>query len=184
LKKLVGRTDLEDGLRRLDKLTQEETRMATAEILKATHTVDERVRGVADQVVGVDDRVAGVDKRLRDVNDTVATVNDRVREVDDKVTGAVTDTQAIKRPSSPSYICPDFRVSHVLVGTQLWESLHTWLSPPDPSTNHNIACRTHHKRTATWFFQGSIFEEWKKTGSLLWIHGKRAHLSHSLPDIL
>ena len=78
--------------------------MATAEALRATHTVDERVRGVADQVVGIDDRVAGVDNRLRDVNDTV-------RAVDDKVTGAVTDAQAIKRQSSPRHIGPEFRVS-------------------------------------------------------------------------
>ena len=176
-KKLVGRTDLEDALKRLDRLTQEEARMATAEMLKATHAVDERVRGVADQVVGIDDRVAGVNNRLKDVNDTV-------RAVDAKVTGAVTDAQAIKRQSSPRHISPEFRVSQVLLGSQLWESLHRWLSPPDPSTNHNIACRTHHKRTATWFFQGSIFQEWKKTGSLLWIHGKRAHLSHFPPDIL
>ena len=95
--------------------------MATAEALRATHTVDGRVRGVADQVVGLDDRVAGVDHRLRDVNDTVATVNDRVatvndrvRAVDDKVTGAVTDAQAIKCQSPFSYIGPEFRVSHVL----------------------------------------------------------------------
>jgi hypothetical protein len=183
-KKLAGRTDLEDALRRLDKLTQEEARMATAEVLKATQTVDERVMGVADQVDGVNDRVATVDNRLRHVNDAVTTVNDRVSAVDDKVTGAVTDAQVMKRQPSPSSIDAEFRVSHVLVGNQLWESLHRWLSPPDPSTNHNIACRTHHKRTATWFFQGSIFEEWKKTGSLLWIHGKRAHLFHSLLDML
>jgi len=175
---------LEDALRRLDKLTQEEARMATAEALRATHTVDERVRGAADQVVGVGDRVAGVDNRLRDVNDTVTAVNDKVRVVDDKVTGAVKDMQVMKRWSSPSYIDAEFRVLQVIVGNQLWENLHRWLSPPDPSTNHNIACRTHHKRTATWFFQGSSFQEWKKTGSLLWIHGKRAHLSHFPPDIL
>jgi len=87
---------LEDALRRLDKLTQEEVRMATVEALRATHTVDERVRGVADQVVAVDDRVAGVDNRLKDVNDSV-------RAVDDKITGAVTDAQAMKRQSSSSY---------------------------------------------------------------------------------
>ena len=75
--------------------------MATAEALRATHTVDERVRGVADQVVGVDDRVAGVDNRLKDVNDTV-------RAVDDKITGAVTDAQVMKRQSSFSYIGPEF----------------------------------------------------------------------------
>ncbi|KAH9022814.1 hypothetical protein EDB84DRAFT_1580563 [Lactarius hengduanensis] len=49
-----------------------------------------------------------------------------------------------------------------------------WLSPPDPSANQNIASTTQHEGTATWFFQGSIFTEWKSksTTSLLWIHGK------------
>ena len=28
-----------------------------------------------------------------------------------------------------------------------------------------------------WFFQGKIFIEWKSTGRLLWIHGKRTFLS-------
>jgi hypothetical protein len=50
LKKLIGRTEIEDALKRLDKLTQEEARMATAQILKVAHTVDERVAGVGDGV--------------------------------------------------------------------------------------------------------------------------------------
>jgi hypothetical protein len=33
LKKLLGRNDVEDALKRLDKLTQEEAKMATAEVL-------------------------------------------------------------------------------------------------------------------------------------------------------
>jgi hypothetical protein len=33
LNKLLGRNDVEDALKRLDKLTQEETKMATAEVL-------------------------------------------------------------------------------------------------------------------------------------------------------
>jgi hypothetical protein len=36
---------LEDALRRLDKLTQEEVRMATLEALKTTHIVNEKVTG-------------------------------------------------------------------------------------------------------------------------------------------
>jgi hypothetical protein len=39
LKKLAGRTDMEDALKRLEKLTNEEIRMATAQVLKATHNV-------------------------------------------------------------------------------------------------------------------------------------------------
>ena len=50
MKKLIGRTDIEDALKRLDILTQEEARMATAQVLKVAHSVDDRVREVADNV--------------------------------------------------------------------------------------------------------------------------------------
>ena len=40
LKKLMGNTEIEDMLQELDKLTQEEARMASAELLKITHSVD------------------------------------------------------------------------------------------------------------------------------------------------
>ena len=84
-KRLVGRTHMEDALKRLDTLTQEEARMAIAENLRATHVVDERVRGVTEQVLAVDVRVARVDDRLVDVNDRVAGVDDRVAGVGDRV---------------------------------------------------------------------------------------------------
>jgi hypothetical protein len=51
--------------------------------------------------------------------------------------------------------------------------MRSWLSPPDPSKNHNIAHEAKHDGTAEWFIQGSTFEKWYTTGSLLWIHGKR-----------
>ena len=80
-KKLIGRTDIEDALKRLDKLTHEEARMATAENLKATRAVGESVRGVADKVVAIDNRVAGVGDRVASVDDRVRVVDDRVAEV-------------------------------------------------------------------------------------------------------
>jgi hypothetical protein len=125
MKMLMGRTDVDDALKRLDNLTNEEARMATAQVLKVTHAVAE-------------------------------------------------DVDQVKRSSFPNLVSSDCGVSRVLPGNQLWDSLHTWLSPPDPSTNHNIACSTHQKQTANWFFQGRIFAGWKSTDSLLWIHGKRA----------
>jgi hypothetical protein len=57
--KLVGKTGIEDALKRINKLTQEEARMAVAQNLKATHTVDESLKGVANTVIAMDDRVAG-----------------------------------------------------------------------------------------------------------------------------
>jgi 2-keto-3-deoxy-L-rhamnonate aldolase RhmA len=76
---------MEDALKRLDKLTQEEVRMAVAEILKATHTVDKRVRAVANTVVAVDNRVArathAIGERVLAVGNRVGSVNDKVAEV-------------------------------------------------------------------------------------------------------
>jgi len=66
LKKLIGKTDnstdIEDALRRLDRLTENEAQMAAAQVLKATHTTDDtgRVRGVADVVLGVDNKITAV----------------------------------------------------------------------------------------------------------------------------
>ena len=48
LKKLLGRNDVEDALKRLDKLTQEEAKMATAEVLKSTRNVDDNVKMLID----------------------------------------------------------------------------------------------------------------------------------------
>ena len=82
------------------------------------------------------------------------------------------DMDKMKRLSNP--ISARYDALRILSGKQLRESVHKWLSPPDPSTNHNIACDTDHKKTSSWFFQGSIFPEWKSSGLLLWIHGKRS----------
>ncbi len=77
--------DVEDGMKRLDRLTQEEAEMAAAQVLKATHTVDNagRVRGVADIALSVDNRVAGVDDRVARVDDRVKAVDDKIAAVDD-----------------------------------------------------------------------------------------------------
>ena len=46
MKKLLGKNEIEDSLKRLDALTQDEARMATAEVLRVTHSVDDNVRVV------------------------------------------------------------------------------------------------------------------------------------------
>src|SRR6266566_1665149 len=80
------------------------------------------------------------------------------------------------RSSSSIHGKTGFAHSSSLTGNLVRQDLRRWLSPPDPSTNHNVACSAHHEGTATWFFQGNIFKEWKSSGSLLWVHGKRMPL--------
>ena len=87
VKKVLGNTEMEDALKRLDRLTQEEARMAAAENLKLTHAVDKRVEGVADRVAGVDEHVAVVTDQVAAVDDRVASVNEHVADVVDQVAG-------------------------------------------------------------------------------------------------
>ena len=100
LKKLIGRTDIEDALKRLDRLTQEEARMAAAQVLKVANTVDDKVQGIANNMVSMDDRVAGVDDIMKDVHDRVKDVNDQVKAVDDKVAAIIDGAQHIFNQSS------------------------------------------------------------------------------------
>ena len=79
-KKLIGRTEMEDSLKRLNRLTQEEVHMAIAQNLKITHTVDKGVREVMDTVVTMDDRVACVDDRVASVYHKVKGVESGVAE--------------------------------------------------------------------------------------------------------
>lgn len=46
LKKLMGRTDVEDALKRLDALTKEENLLTATRILVVTHHVDDNVQGL------------------------------------------------------------------------------------------------------------------------------------------
>jgi hypothetical protein len=82
---------------------------------------------------------------------TVADV-DQVKEV----------VQQVKRLSF-NFISSHYGALRILPGNQSRETIHKWLSPPDPSTNHNIACGIYQKKTASWFVQGSILQQWKST---------------------
>jgi hypothetical protein len=46
LRRLTGMTDLDDALKKLDRLTQKEARMALAEILNITHNVRDNVDNI------------------------------------------------------------------------------------------------------------------------------------------
>jgi hypothetical protein len=62
LKKLLGKNNLEDALKKLDTLTIEEARMAIAETLKVTNRIDIKV----DKVDDTANRVGGTVNRVDD----------------------------------------------------------------------------------------------------------------------
>jgi uncharacterized protein YoxC len=81
LKKLVGSREIEDSLERLDKLTQEEARMASAELLKMTQSVRDDVQDVGDKVQQVRGDVRDVGDKVQDIGKDISI---RVQGVDDK----------------------------------------------------------------------------------------------------
>ena len=100
MRKVIGRAEIEGTLKRLDKLTQKEARMAAAQNLKVTHTVDRRVVGVVDAVGAVDNRVAGVD--------------DRVAGVDNRMQQTANDVDEVKRSSSPNLFGVNYEALPIL----------------------------------------------------------------------
>jgi hypothetical protein len=107
-KKLIGRTDLEDALKRLDKLTHEEARMATAEVLRMTHAIDEAVTGVREQVHVVDDRVAEVINGaliiISQARELLNLNRSEGKETKQVIKQTANDVDQVKRPSPPDIL--------------------------------------------------------------------------------
>ena len=95
MKKLIGNNDIEDALKRLDRLTQEEARMAAAQLLEVANTIESKVGEISSNVLVVDDRVAGVDDRVIAMDERVASVDDRVKAVDNKLVAVIDGAQYI-----------------------------------------------------------------------------------------
>ena len=79
LRKLAGMADLEDALKKLDRLTQEEARMANAELLRITHNIHDGVKIVDGKVEEVGDQVGDVGHKVQCVDDKVQVVIDGAR---------------------------------------------------------------------------------------------------------
>ena len=74
-------TDLEDALKTLDRLTQEEARIANAEVLRITQSIRDGVKVVHGKVEEVGDKVEDVGEKVEDVADQVKCIDDKVQVV-------------------------------------------------------------------------------------------------------
>ena len=150
--------------------------MAIAETLKVTNRVDDKVDKVDDTVNRVDNKADEVDNKVGKVDYKVDKVDevDEVDEVDNKIDKVDNKVNKVDNTVNrvDDTVNNDASLNLRMTASERVE-LQKWLSPPDPSTNHNIARKAHLKGTASWFFRGRIFKEWELSPSLLWVHGKR-----------
>ena len=73
--------DLEDALKKLDRLTHEEARMALAEVLRITHSVRDEVKVVDSKVESMGNKVEDVGDKVEDIGDKVQVVIDGARDL-------------------------------------------------------------------------------------------------------
>jgi archaellum component FlaC len=85
LRKLAGMADLESALKKLDRLTQEEARMALAEVLRITHSVHDQVKLVDGKVENMADKVQDIGESVADLGEEVADLSDKMEDVGEKV---------------------------------------------------------------------------------------------------
>lgn len=85
LKRVIGQASLEDGLMKLDKLTNVGARMASIEVLR--HIIDKKVIDISDYSRVVDEKVLSVEDKVQLLRDST------INAIDDKVEIIVPGTQ-------------------------------------------------------------------------------------------
>ena len=92
-------TDLQDALKKLDRLTQEEARMANAEVLRITHNIRDNVKIIDGRVEEVGDKVGDVGNKVQCVDDKVQVVIDGTRGLSSQFLNR-SDTYTLRRQTS------------------------------------------------------------------------------------
>ncbi|KAH9061192.1 hypothetical protein EDB87DRAFT_1576541 [Lactarius vividus] len=152
-KKLLGESEIEAVLQRLDRPTLEDGRMTMAQTLEVVHGLMNNVNIV------MNDGKASMDGIWR----ALGTLSPRSRiALEESDQGARYDAINCERHKQDQAFVIVV-LYYVVMGLEL---------VTDPSPNYNNACETHQDGTAMWFFQGSVFTVWNAKDSLLWIHGK------------
>ncbi len=85
MKRLVGKTEVEDGLQRLDMLTKEENLMTAARTLEATHHINVNVKATQELTHHVDDNVMEVKELTYNVHANVDVIKEGTRRIHDDV---------------------------------------------------------------------------------------------------
>ncbi|KAH9040411.1 hypothetical protein EDB85DRAFT_2286673 [Lactarius pseudohatsudake] len=148
LKKAVGVTNLEGGIKKLDKLTNEEARLANAVVLKVTHMIDEKAMEVSDGVKAVEKNVVGA--QAREIDENILGVRAKVKDVDGEVQVVNNSVKVIEENSlDGKAIAEEMRLDTQRTAddiddtkrNQLRDSLKKWQSSSDPPqviTSHAV----------------------------------------------
>jgi hypothetical protein len=114
MKRLLGKTEVEDALQRLDMLTQEENLMTVARTFEATHHVDNKVTVIEEVLQQVDGNVRATQELTHHVDDNMMEIQELTYDVHADVEMIVEGTRII-----------DDNVKVTKGGALIFQFLHT-----------------------------------------------------------
>ena len=85
MKRLTGKTEVEDALERLDMLTQQENLMAAARAFEVAHHIDNKVTVIEEVLQQVDGNIRVNQELTCDVRADVDVIKEGTRSVDENV---------------------------------------------------------------------------------------------------
>jgi hypothetical protein len=115
-------------------------------------------------------------KRLRDEVKSLQDVLIKVADLVDAPGTKLSVMDLLSQPDGPVQQClKELQIGqNAFLAGERRQKIHQWLSPPDPSSNHNTACKKRQQTTGSWFIRGDQFAEWKiSSNTFLWLHGIR-----------
>ena len=96
MKRLIGKTEVEDGLQRLDMLTKEENLMTTACTLEVTGEIRRDMDVIKDDARDIKDYTHDIKDDTCDIKDDMRDVKDDTRDIKEDTRNIVNDTRDIK----------------------------------------------------------------------------------------
>ncbi|KAJ6565903.1 hypothetical protein DFH09DRAFT_1034733 [Mycena vulgaris] len=159
LRTLIGRTDVQDALKKLNTLIGAEQSMGIASAMVFSGEILDHLHGL---VLADRDAVAQLKNDVQTAMQSTKDANEGVMQQFSDVKISMTDANEC--------ITKDLRD---LNRRNLGDSIRSWLKAPDARTNHNAARDLHDGHTGSWLMRSFYYKSWKSTSSsLFWINGK------------
>ncbi|KAJ7873475.1 hypothetical protein B0H14DRAFT_3860042, partial [Mycena olivaceomarginata] len=143
LRTLIGRTDVQDALKKLNDLIGAEQSIGVASAMVFSQEILDHLRGLVLDKDGV--------VILAQLKNDLQKAMQSTKDANERITKDLGD----------------------LNRRHLDRSVRSWLKAPDARMNHNTARSLHDDDTGSWLVRSFEYKSWKSTpSSLLWINGK------------
>ncbi|KAJ7059379.1 ankyrin repeat-containing domain protein [Mycena amicta] len=162
LRTLIGQTDVQELLKKLNDLIGAEQSMGVANAMVFSREILDHVQGLVLADKNTASILAHLDHDLQKAMQSTKDANTHLLQQLSNlhISSAEGNERIIKD-------LEDLNRRH------LDSSVRSWLKAPDARTNHNTARELHDGNTGNWLLRSFEYKSWKSTSSsLFWINGK------------